>query len=240
MSGLELVVAVGAVFVGAVVQGSVGFGLGLVAAPVLALVEPGLVPGPLLVSITVLTALVAVRERIALDLRGLAWALAGRVPGTVAGAVVVASLSPRALSSALAVVVLLGVALSVVGWDPEPRPALLFSAGAASGFMGTTTSVGGPPVALAYQRSSGPELRATLGAFFLVGCLMSIAALSLTGSLGAADLRAATVLLPAVVVGHLVSGPLRPWVDRSGTRTAVLVVSAAAAGGLLVQQLVGS
>ena len=38
-----------AVTVGSILQGSVGFGLGMVAAPVLAFLEPQLVPAPLLI-----------------------------------------------------------------------------------------------------------------------------------------------------------------------------------------------
>ena len=40
----ELVAALVIVFNGSVIQGTVGFGLGLVAVPVLALIDPGLVP----------------------------------------------------------------------------------------------------------------------------------------------------------------------------------------------------
>ena len=62
MSVFEFVVACVAVFVGSCVQGSLGFGLGLIAAPVLAFVDPDLVPGPVLMLALVLTVAVASRD----------------------------------------------------------------------------------------------------------------------------------------------------------------------------------
>ena len=47
-------------------------------------------------------------------------------------------------------------------------------AGALSGFMGTIVSIGGPPIALLYQNESGPSLRGTLSAFFVVGVALAI------------------------------------------------------------------
>ncbi|MDQ3385935.1 MAG: sulfite exporter TauE/SafE family protein, partial [Actinomycetota bacterium] len=46
MSAWGSALVIVAVLVGALVQGSIGFGLNLIAAPVLALVDPDLVPGP--------------------------------------------------------------------------------------------------------------------------------------------------------------------------------------------------
>ena len=63
--------------VGAVAQGSVGFGFGMLAAPVLALVDEELVPGAvLLLGLTVAVA-IAWSERGALDWLGIRWALVG-------------------------------------------------------------------------------------------------------------------------------------------------------------------
>jgi len=55
---LPLLLASAAVAFGAMVQGAVGFGMALVAAPLLVLIRPELVPGPLLVSGLALTLLV--------------------------------------------------------------------------------------------------------------------------------------------------------------------------------------
>ena len=65
----EILAASAIITVGATVQATVGFGLGLVAAPVLLLIEPMLVPGPLMASGVILTLLMAYRERQDLDFR---------------------------------------------------------------------------------------------------------------------------------------------------------------------------
>ena len=85
-------------FVAAALQGSIGFGLGLVAAPVIALVDPALLPALVIMLATLVTLLVVVRERADLDVRGAGWALSGRIPGSVLGAwlvVVMPATPPR-------------------------------------------------------------------------------------------------------------------------------------------------
>ena len=76
----ELAIIACAVFCGACLQGSLGFGLGLLAAPVLVLVEPRLVPGPLVCMSLVMAILVAARERSSLDFGGIRWARLSLVP----------------------------------------------------------------------------------------------------------------------------------------------------------------
>ena len=61
-------------------------------------------------------------------------------------------------------------------------------AGATSGVLGTATSIGGPPMALVWQRSTGARLRGTMSGFFLIGSVMSIGVLALTGAVDAEHL----------------------------------------------------
>lgn len=238
MSGAELALAALVVAAGACVQGVVGFGLGLVAAPLLALLDPELVPGPLLFVGVPLTVLVALRERGSLDLRGIRWAIVGRVPGTVAGSVAVAVLPHGPLVVMLGLVVLAAVVMSVGGWHVRPSSTTLVAAGLASGFMGTATSIGGPPMAMVYQRHTGPQLRSTLAAYFVFGAAFSLAMLALAGEFGATELRAGLLLLPGVVVGFTVSRLLARVLDRGYTRAAVLGCSAASSIALILQELV--
>ncbi|HRB01896.1 MAG TPA: hypothetical protein PLP26_00940, partial [Ilumatobacteraceae bacterium] len=71
MTLIDFVLACVIVVVGACVQGSLGFGLGLIGAPVLALLDPDLVPVPLLMLALLLTIAVSFRERAMLDWRAL-------------------------------------------------------------------------------------------------------------------------------------------------------------------------
>ncbi|MDP9496473.1 MAG: sulfite exporter TauE/SafE family protein [Actinomycetota bacterium] len=228
-----------AVLVGAAVQGAVGLGLGLVAAPAFALLEPSLVPGTILLTTSTLPLLTSLRELRGVDWRGLGFALVGRMPGTAVGAWVVATQPARTTAVLVAVVVLGAVALSVTSWHARPTPRALLLAGAVSGVSGTATSVGGPPVALLYQRAEGHVLRGTMGVYFLVGNTTSGAALALAGEIGAREVGRAVALVPFLLAGFLLSGPLRRRVDAAGLRTAVLLLSAGSAVVLLVRALAG-
>jgi uncharacterized protein len=237
VTGIELAVVVIASTAGACIQGSVGFGLGMVAAPVLAIVDPGLVPGPLVAASIPLTLGVLVRERHAVDVGAVRWALVGRIAGTVAAALVLAVLPTRPLAVLFAVLVLGAVALSVVGLTVRPTRGGLLGAGAASGFMGTATSIGGPPIVLLYQRSRGSELRASVATVLGFGAVTSLLTLAAVGRYGGDELVATLVLIPGVAVGYLASARLAGWLDKGWLRPAVLVFAAVSALVLLVQQL---
>ena len=232
-----LLVAGLACVVGAAVQGAVGLGLGLVASPVLALLDPTLVPGTILLTTSVLPMLTSLRELDGADWRGLSFALPARVVGTGAGAWVVVTQPARTTAVVVAVVVLGAVVLSVTRWDARPTPRALVAAGLVSGVAGTATSVGGPPVALLYQQAEGKVLRSTMGVYFLVGNLVSVGVLALAGEIGSREVLRALTLVPFVVAGFLLSGPLRRQVEGAGLRLAVLLLSAGSAVVLLVRTL---
>lgn len=238
MSWLEFALASGVVGLGAIVQGSIGFGVNVVAGPVLVLIDPELVPGPALVIAFVLTVLVAYRERGATDLDGFRWVFVGRIPGTIGGAFAVAALPEEGVAIALASVVLLAVLLSVGGWRVRRTPTTLAGAGVLSGVMGTVSSIGGPPVALLYQDERGSEVRGALSSIFAVGALFSLILLALVGRFGWHELNVSLVLLPAVALGFLVSRWTAPVLDRGFVRPAILGLCAASAIAALIRYAV--
>jgi uncharacterized membrane protein YfcA len=221
------------VAIGSCIQSSVGFGLGLIAAPLLFLIYPPLVPGPLMASSVALTLLIAFRERAAIDFRGLGFAVAGRIVGTILAALIWITLPSENFDFLFAGLVLLAVALSFSSLRVEPRPLTASAAGALSGFMGTLSSIGGPPMALLYQRQSGARIRGTLSGHFVIGALISLLALAAVGRYGQAEIILSIELIPAILVGYLVSGWLRVSIDRVGARPFVLGLSVLAALGIL-------
>ncbi|MBW2715356.1 MAG: sulfite exporter TauE/SafE family protein [Deltaproteobacteria bacterium] len=221
------------VAIGSCVQSSVGFGLGLIAAPLIFLIYPPLVPGPLMASSLALTLLIAFREREAIDYAGLGFAFAGRIVGTLAAAFVWVTLPPENFDFLFAGLVLFGVALSLSSLQIEPNPTTSSSAGALSGFMGTLSSIGGPPMALLYQRASGPRIRGTLSGHFVIGAVVSLVALAAVGRYGRAELILTAWLVPPVLAGFAASGWAREFVDRAGARPFVLGLSVLAALGIL-------
>lgn len=222
---------------GACLQGAVGFGSNLIAAPLLILIDESFVPAPIVIASIVLNILVMRREgRGSYDPKVNA-AMIGQVPGAVVAGLVLASLPQRGLSLLFAAIVLIAVAVSAAGWHLRPTRRTLAGAGIAAGFMGTISGIGGPPIALVYQRADGPTLRATLSRFFLVGGFVSIAVLAVAGRVGTENIAAIAIVIPASVAGFLVSGPFARRLDKRSFRPVVLTLSALAAIAVLVREL---
>jgi len=237
VSGLELSIIAVAVIAASTLQASIGFGMGMLAAPVIGLIDPTLLPGTIIILAVVITAIGAVRERAHLDLRGAGWALIGRVPGSLVGAWIVVVLPPGGLAWAVAVVVLAGVIATFTGWAPVPGRLTLMTAGAASGLMGTATSIGGAPMALIWQRSQGARLRGTMSAFFLVGSTISLVALSVLGAVSRNTLQLAAWMIPAVLLGYLLSRYANRLLDHRRLRLTALTASAVGALVLIAAQI---
>ncbi len=234
---LPLLAASAAIAFGAMVQGAVGFGMALVAAPLLVLIRPELVPGPLLVNGLLLTLLVARRERDSIDLLGVKWGLVGRLPGSALGALGLALIPEESMSLLVGILVLAGVGIGFSGLRITPSPRMLLIAGFVSGIFGTIASVGGPPLALLYQHETGPRLRGTLAGFFIVGGLFSLVALIWVGRFGRDELNWTLLLLPATVLGFACSGRLTAWVDAGRTRRAVLGITLVAGVAAVLRSL---
>jgi len=234
---IELCVLAVAIFAAACLQASIGFGMGMLVAPVLAVIEPQLVPGTIIVLALFLTTMVTVRERHSLDLHGAAWALVGRLPGSIAGAWLVVTIPADGLAWLVAAVVLGGVLMAFLGWAPHPGRRNLVIAGAASGLMGTSTSIGGAPMAIVWQGLHGSQLRGTMSAFFLVGTTMSFFALLASGALDTQIVRVAALMLPAVLGGYLVSRLVNRTLDRRRLRLTALTASASGAVLVIIVQL---
>lgn len=234
----EFLFATAVVACGALLQGSIGFGLGLVAAPLLLLLDPTFIPGPLLTASAVLTVLLTSREWRSVNVGDLKWSISGRLVGVVVAAVVLVVVPPESIGIAFGVLVLAAVALSASGIHLTPTPGHLVSAGMLSGFMGTAVSIGGPPIALVYQRESGPRIRGTLSAYFLIGVLLSLTALRIVGRYGLTELSLAASLIPGILIGFLASKHTTGALDRGYTRIAVLVVSAVAAVVAILRQII--
>lgn len=234
---LGMVIAVLAVATGAVIQGSVGLGLGLLAAPILALIDPRLIPGPLLFAALGLTILVSRREWSAIDFSGLKWALIGRVAGTLLAGVTLMIVPKRDLAMIFGALILAAVALTASGmsWPPTARNLIL--AGFLSGLMGTLVSIGGPPMALVYQRASGPRLRGTLSSFFVIGATLSLIMLGLVGRFGIEELIWGSMLLPGTLLGFAISNRTAPLLDRGYIRPAVLIISALAGVMVILREV---
>ena len=237
LAPVKLLAACGVMTIGSALQGSVGFGSALVAAPLLVLIDPSLVPGPLLFCALVLTILMLYRERQAMDVSGLKWGILGQLLGTFAAVVLLTNVPEKGMMLTLGALVLFAVALSASGLHVNPTMWTLLSAGALSGFMGTTSSIGGPPIALLYQNAPGARLRSTLSGYFTLGTIMSLLALAAVGRFGRYEFWSALALLPGVLIGFALSARTLRLLDRGYTRAAILTVSAVSAAIVILRAL---
>lgn len=238
MSVFILFIAGLAVFIGAIVQGGVGFGLGLVAAPVLTMLDPTLMPGAIqVVNVTLPLFTLAVEWR-RVDWRGLGFALLGRLPGSAVGALVIVYVSVQALGILVGVMVLVAVGLTAWALSIPRNGLTIAGAGFVSGITGTATGIGGPPMALVYQNAKGPQIRATLAMFFFLSAAQSLLILWFVDRLPVRALQSGALLILFLIAGFLVSGPLRRYLDGGRVRAAILCVAAVSALALIVQSLV--
>jgi uncharacterized membrane protein YfcA len=202
---MDIVVAVVLVFVGAFVQTAVGFGLAVIAAPVLFFINPDLVPAPVTVCALVLSLINAWAFRDGVSLQGLKAAVIGRVPGSMAGAGLLLLIDKDMLALWIGLSVLFAVVVSMSSLRWHPTPGRMMTAGFLSGFMGTSTSIGGPPMALLWQHQNLALIRANLAAFFVVSCLISLIILAPIGHFGMLHVWLSLPLLPATVLGYWVA-----------------------------------
>ena len=234
--GVLLVIAL-AVAIGAFVQSVVGLGLGLVAAPVITLVAPELMPGGMLMIVLLLPMLTLAADRQDIDWHGLRWALFARIFGTVGGVAVVATFSDRQLGVVIGAMVLAAVLATMRTIVVPITRRSLTVAGFTAGITGTASSIGGPPLALLYQRMPAAQIRSTLAVFFIAGGALSLTGLAIARELTLQELWVALLMAPAQILGFAVSGRLRRRLDPDVVRPLVLGVCALSAVVLIVRSL---
>jgi uncharacterized membrane protein YfcA len=219
----------------AALQAGTGMGMALLAAPLLLLVQPSLVPGPMLCATMALSIAVVWRERASINRKLLITALFGLAVGCVIGAFALAVLTGVNLAQVFAVLILGIVLLSVLGLHVRASGPALLIGGAASGILGTMFGVHGPPIAIVLQHEPPDRLRATLCAFFAVGCGISLIALAIIGAFGINQIGLGLALMPGVAIGFACGPILGRMLNRQRARVAVLTISALSALALLLR-----
>jgi uncharacterized membrane protein YfcA len=230
-----LITAVLIMGIGSAFQAAVGIGLALFVAPLLALVEPRFIPGPMLFAAVLLAFATAYRERVALDWKGLGLSLIGLAVGTVVGAIALKLVAGPALPKVFGILILLAVVISVSGIRVDPSRRTLFIAGGAAGIMGTMVGIHGPSISLVFQNARPDVARAMLGAFFALAYVGAVTALAAVGLFGLKEFALAVILLPGVVGGFIVAPLMARFVNRRRLRTTILLISATSAVLLILR-----
>ncbi|WP_413490063.1 sulfite exporter TauE/SafE family protein [Shewanella baltica] len=226
------------VFLGALTQSLIGFGLAVVASPLLYIVDPQLVPGPVIAMGFTISLLTLFRERGHLEFNGLQYALIGRVPGGFIGASLLLFAPQPILGLSIAAIVTVAVILSLYKFSLPVNKKTLFGAGVVSGIFGNIAAIGGPPMAILLSGKDASQFRAALSAFFIFSSTIAMVILAITGLLELKHLWLSLMLLPSVLLGYLVAGRLVGSVDKDKTKMATLVLCSISALVLTVKSVI--
>jgi uncharacterized protein len=191
-----------AIALGSYIQSSIGFGLALIAAPVLFFISPDYVPVPITLSVLVLSLANVLSHRELISLAGLKYAIIGRIPGSVLGALLLVWIDTRLLGLWVGVTVLIAVLMSLRIVAFSPTSGHLLIAGFFSGFMGTSSSIGGPPMVMIMQHQEAKYIRANLAVFFLAGSVLSLLLLALVDRFNTQHVILSLPLIPAALLGY--------------------------------------
>ena len=236
MTGVHLALGL-AVALGALVQGSIGFGIAIVAAPFIVVWAPELMPVGLIVASVAVPVIQLAHGPREIAWRPLTWAIIGRVLFTPVGVWVVAAFSVDVIAALVGVLLLLTVAVSLTRVRIRARPASALAAGAVAGISGTAASIGGPFFALVLQHERPVRMRSTLSWFFLIGSAISLTGLAVGGRVDPAALRAGLLWSPFAVAGYAAAGPARRRLSSGRLRIAVLAFCTVAGTLVIIRAL---
>ncbi len=225
------------VFSGSVVQAGLGMGFGLVVGPLLALIDPVLVPVPALFigSTTAIMGSLSESKNIAWSEVGVG--MMGRMSGIIVGSFLLVSLTSKStFLLVFGIIILSAVILSIAGWRLAFTVKNLFAMGTISGFTGVITSVGAPPLALIYQDRPAEQTRATLSTFFAIGGVASLVVLYSIGWARIDHFYLALFMAPAAALGTWYGQKIRGrFVSRY--RGFLLAIAAVASLSLIIKGL---
>ncbi len=225
-------VALGVFFLAAAAQAVTGFGLALVAVPLLAVfINPvAAVVATIMVSL-VLSGLASFRERDHVERLVAARLTGSALLGMPLGLLVLSRLDERSLKVVVAGGLLLMVILLVARVRLPAGATAQYGSGLLSGMLLTSTGMNGPPVVLSLQSLDLPprRFRGTLQVVFCGQDLVAVGAFLVLGHL---DLQIAAPVVAgaaAVPVGWWAGDRVFRWLPPERFRTAVLAMLAVTA-----------
>ena len=230
MTAETLAAGIAIAFLAAVCQSVTGFGFALVMTPLLALaweVKPAVATSILLGTVVLFPLLGEVRGHVSLP--RVSTLFAGFVVGVPPGVFLLERLDADTLRLVVAGAAILGGLLlyfSPALASGDDSLLLRLTAGAISGAIGSSTSMGGPPIVL-YLLGREREIerfRATLVAFFLPASGLTLVAFAIVGQITGDVLLLSAAALPAMAVGLGAGAWLRRHLDAQRFRAVVVGV----------------
>ena len=235
----DLLVMALAAFLAGAVRGFSGFGAAMILIPAVGAVREPAVAIPMLALIDNILTLPLLPKAFRMcrwrDVIPLAIGASVALPF---GVWVLLIADPDVLQVAICLMILVLVGVLSSGWRYAGQPAVVHSlgVGSASGLLGGSTGIGGPPVILFWLggQSQAPQVRANIIAYFAFTGVVNLAALAVGGLFTREVLGLSALLMP--VYGLALWAGARSFRLASETffrRTAYILIAAVAVGGLL-------
>lgn len=202
--GLVLVLLI--VFAGGLIQGMLGFGMALVAMPMMTAVLGIQVASPAFALVSITGNLLNTwRWHSEVVWHDVLMLLIPASIGIPLGVLFLGRADPALVTRTLGVIIIIYAGLSLLGRSlpVEGKPVWAYGVGFFAGVIGGAFNTGGPPV-VAYATARGwPPLqfKGTLAVFFFATGLIVVAAHAATGHLTAATWRIAALSAPALLLG---------------------------------------
>ncbi|MDO8615568.1 MAG: sulfite exporter TauE/SafE family protein [Dehalococcoidia bacterium] len=239
MSAEVIAAGIAIAFLAAACQSVTGFGFALTMTPLLALVwdvKPTVATSMVLGLVILFPLLAEVRGSVSPG--RVSWMLAGFVVGLAPGVFLLERLNDDALRVLVAGAVILAAVVMArmpAVHSGEDSIGLRVTAGFLSGSIGSSTSMGGPPVVLYLlgRERDNASFRATILAFFLPANALIVAAFAIVGRLTDDVLILSAAALPAMALGILAGAQVRRHLEGERFRLAVLAVLVATSAAVL-------
>ena len=232
-----MLIILAAAALGAVIQGSAGIGLGLVASPVLLSIDTDFAPGPLLVAGLVIGTRHMAAEWSHLDRPTFGRAILGVPVGAAAAIVVLQLMGPGTLAFTIGLLICLASVLLLTGFQLERTTTTDIITGAGCAFTSLAAALPGPPLVIGFHDLSPRALRCTISLFVACVSVVAMASLAAIGRFGGRELTLLALLVPGLLAGLVASRWTRPWLDQTWFRPAVLTLSFAGGAVLALNQL---
>ncbi len=245
LTGWELALGLAAMFFGAVVLGTISFGMGTVAMPfmlfILAPQDAVVTVNAMVILTTVLTVAQTWRH---LRLRETWPFWAAGLPPVPIGVLLLHEFNPAALRVVIAVVVL---AMGVMSLFDMRLPGaqkrwMAPLVGGATTFMVTTFAVGAPLAAIYAIEQDWPRdtIRATLALYFLLAAVLAMILFAASGLIGMATAQNMGLLAVAVLLGSAVAAAIANRISLRIFRYVVVAVTVGGSMLLLVREAVSA
>jgi hypothetical protein len=214
------------VFGASIIQALFGFGFGLISVPLMIFFID--LPTAVVTATAVSTVSCSVQwwESRAVDVREMSMRLIrSAIVGMPFGLWLLLNIDARLMKALLGVVVLIGVFLSIKGFDLQRLPKSFdYTMGFISGVLSTATSTNGPPlVFLLHARQYSPEnFRAVLNRVFSFLNFLTLIIFAMAGKLTSDALRLAMLSIPVMGCGVFLGTRMRKRINPEHFRNLVI------------------